>query len=234
MRPRNDAELDRLIEHCDANRSPDPCLERLQSSDWLVPVDPAMPNGPPTSQCLPAGEEQNGPRDPRHKFHVIWKGPLTRHIMLNIKSFLFTQNLAASRLIVWINHPAYSECIKVGRLCDEHMAVLKRFNASVEVRILGDLTSMREALLQTLSGPPSDASHDVHHAHYPPLSMHGLANRLQFWQQETYVVELTNFLRVAAAPTSTLTHSSCETCALFSAMSLRCDGRDMTIGTTRS
>jgi hypothetical protein len=111
------ANYTRVIENCRGSatglekmRNVFACLDYLthrESDYYYIPQDPASR----TSVEYPAVESAKKPSDksigecpgPVQLYHTYWTGPSTWRVELFIKSYLYTQNLACSRLYLWLD-----------------------------------------------------------------------------------------------------------------------------------
>lgn len=105
------------------------CLRMLQNVDSWLKMTPTRP------QCFNLKRSRTDDKV-EHLFHAVWFNNLTPAIMRFIKSFLFTQNLALCKLIIWIKFDAYHDQCLHDASCDKTMLLLAKYSAVVELRRL--------------------------------------------------------------------------------------------------
>ena len=92
------------------------CLEYLaekQSDYYYMPEGRLRPSEETPDQHYKAPSRTeigtcNGPLVP---YHVYWRGPATWRVELFVKSYLHTQNLACSRLYIWLDADAFPNAV---------------------------------------------------------------------------------------------------------------------------
>ncbi|KAK9765256.1 hypothetical protein K7432_006549 [Basidiobolus ranarum] len=72
------------------------CLEFLDVSTEKY-LFPASPDVPKNNENICSADE------PSMLFHIFWRGPFTDKIALTVKSFLYTQPLECSKLVIWLH-----------------------------------------------------------------------------------------------------------------------------------
>lgn len=157
-------EMNAFINKCNEKTSID-CLHKLQSQS-IFEIFGEKP------QCFPSNVVANQ-RLSVNLFHTVWISWLSPPILRLIKSFLYTQNLAISKLIVWTQHSYYHQCLQDFD-CDIVMRTLKPFRQFIEIRtfdlqglvtdslnLLGNYTTMySERMVHELLKPSASAQSD--------------------------------------------------------------------------
>lgn len=175
-RPRDDtiADITLLVEQCRGSfkemqhvRNVSRCLEYLstQQQNYSTLSIYRRSNGniaERSTMALIASDEENtipkcdGPVIP---YHLWWSGLPTWRLELFIKSYLYTQNLACSRLWIWINgdrHPEGLESfeqdprfVRFKPLVERGYLVLKKWRLPAQVALWRD-TYERNRMLETI------------------------------------------------------------------------------------
>lgn len=99
-------------------------------------------------------------RDHPNLVHMFWRGPLKRHPVLAVKSFAFTQNLDATKLVFWADGVEDLGPIDAVATALPHAVEVRAWSASREIGALDDLMASRgrprTTLAQTLAhGTPT-------------------------------------------------------------------------------
>jgi hypothetical protein len=78
-------------------------------------------------------------RGHRHLIHMFWSGPLKPHPLLVVKSFVFTQNLAKTRLVFWADN--VDDLGPLQSIVDlfPHAIEVRDWSAAVEIAKLDEL-----------------------------------------------------------------------------------------------
>lgn len=95
-------------EHRASNQDP-------QRSEYTLPAEhnPHRQHYPSPEQALPASKDSIGScAGPVIPYHVYWTGPATWRVEVFIKSYLYTQNIACSRLWLWLDADRHANAVE--------------------------------------------------------------------------------------------------------------------------
>ncbi|RIA91352.1 hypothetical protein C1645_767628 [Glomus cerebriforme] len=93
QRPNGILNTDQVMKYCDMKFNlVENCLEYLDTKEDEYIINPSSP--------IPECNEN----EPPMLFHVFWRGMITDKLTLQMKSFLYTQPLACSKLYVWLQN----------------------------------------------------------------------------------------------------------------------------------